>query len=671
MIQSFTFDRAGFDDIKNHPLGLDWPLVYIIENGREVYIGETTSAFNRSKQHFENQDRTHLKNIHLIFDEEFNKSATLDLEAQLIQYFAAEGTLKLQNGNRGLENHNYFDKSRYRAKLSNIWKTLQEMMIVSRNLEEIENTELFKYSPYKALTPDQLAVADELYQVIKTGTPSVHVVNGGPGTGKTILATYLIKFLKEDKHTKHLSIGLVVPMISLRKSLQDVFSSIPGLSKDMVIGPSQLRDAKYDLLIVDEAHRLRQRKNITNYRSHDEMNRRLGLGKEGTELDWVLMSSSQQILFYDKNQSIRPADVSVARFKDLPATHHLIKSQMRVKGGEKYITFIDDLFSGKHELDARFDNFDFQIYDDIAKMVADIKRRNAVQGLCRIVAGFAWPWISRNKPDVFDIEIEGTKLRWNSTTANWVNSENAINEVGCIHTVQGYDLNYVGVIVGPELAYDSISGRLTINEDRYEDQNGWRGIEDSSELEGYIINIYKTLMTRGIRGCYLYFVDKKVEQYFRDRLVSSKLIKFAALKELMKHSTTIETVRIPLVGLAPCGNPLLGEENIEEYIPIPKTKLRSGVKYFIVRAEGDSMNLAGIQNGDLVLCRYGEKGDTGDRVVALLGGENVTIKEYGPRKNNVRLLIPRSTNKKHVPITPKEGDSVQGIVQEIIEIDKA
>ncbi len=143
VIQSFKFDQSGFEDIKNHPLGVDWPLVYIIEDGKEVYIGETTSAFNRSKQHSVRENRSRLENIHLIIDEEFNKSATLDLEAQLIQYFAAEGNLTLQNGNRGLENHNYFDKSRYRAKLSGIWKELQKMMIVSRNLEEIENTELF------------------------------------------------------------------------------------------------------------------------------------------------------------------------------------------------------------------------------------------------------------------------------------------------------------------------------------------------------------------------------------------------------------------------------------------------------------------------------------------------------------------------------------------------
>ena len=104
-------------------------------------------------------------------------------------------------------------------------------------------------------------------------------------------------------------------------------------------------------------------------------------------------------------------------------------------------------------------------------------------------------------------------------------------------------------------------------------------------------------------------------------------------------------VLVPLVGSAPCGNPLLGEENIEEYIELPRAKLRPGVKYFIVRAEGDSMNLAGIQDGDLVLCRFQPKRGDGRQSNCAPGGENVTIKEYGPRIDGVRLLKPRSTNK--------------------------
>jgi DUF2075 family protein/SOS-response transcriptional repressor LexA/DNA replication protein DnaC len=663
-IQTFTFDRAGFEAIKKFPLGRDWPVVYIIENKSEIYIGETTSMHNRSRQHYENENRLRLNRLHVITDEEYNKSATLDLESQLIQYFSAEGTLKLQNGNKGLVNHNYFDRERYRAKLETIWEKLKELMLVKRELSDIENSELFKYSPYKALTEDQTMVADELYSVVVAGQAGVHIVNGGPGTGKTILATYLVKLLKEDNKTQDLEVGLVISMTSLRQSIKDAFSCVSGLSANMVIGPSEVADKKYDLLIVDEAHRLRQRRNLTNYRSHDAMNKRLGLGPDGTELDWVLKCSKQQILFYDVNQNIRPTDVEPERFKKLNATHHLLTSQLRVKGGEKYIEFINSIFEAKEPEDTEFSNFDFQIYDDVAKLVEDIKIKNKELGLCRVVAGFAWPWISRGKPSVTDIDIEGVKLRWNSTTSNWVNSPNAINEVGCIHTIQGYDLNYVGVIVGPELDYDAKLDRLKVDGGKYEDKNGWRGITDPNELERYIINIYKTLMTRGMRGCYVYFVNKETGGYFKNKIYGPEVsVDRPSLKSLVTEYLQ-KTFKVPLLGMAPCGAPFHAEGNIEGYVEVDSSKIKPGYEYFIVRAVGDSMDLAGINDGDLVLCRQQIKADTGDRVVSLLG-DNVTIKMYD-KKDGHRILLPKSTNKVHSPIIPEEGDTVQGVVQEIL-----
>jgi len=669
-IKTFTFNQVGFENIKKFPLGLDWPVVYIIENKNEVYIGETTSAYNRSRQHYENENRSNLERLHIITDEEFNKSATLDLESQLIQYFSAEGTLRLQNGNKGLVNHNYFDRDRYRAKLETVWKKLQGLKLVNRELNDIENSELFKYSPYKALTDDQMFVADELYNVVETVQAGVHIVNGGPGTGKTILATYLAKLIKEDLKTKDLVIGLVISMTSLRKSIKDAFSCVSGLSADMVIGPSEVANKKYDLLIVDEAHRLRQRRNLTNYRSHDAMNKQLGFGQDGTELDWVLKCSKQQILFYDENQSIRPTDVHVERFKNLTATHHFLTSQHRVKGGEKYIEFVNNMFDNREIIDAKFNNFDFQIYDDISQMVADIKTKNDKFKLCRIVAGFAWPWVSRGNPDATDIDIDGLKLRWNSTTTNWVNSANAINEVGCIHTIQGYDLNYVGVIIGPELTYDAKIDRLVIDESKYEDRNGWRGITDPTELERYIKNIYKTLMTRGIKGCYVYFVDKNTEKYFKSRMninSSAKKEKTVTKEKIISPYVNFETIKIPLFESVGCGELMYADSNIQEMISVKKDYISMGSKYFVLRVSGDSMNKAGINDGDLVLCVKNYRPEEGKNVVALIG-DDATIKEYR-RENGVVVLKPCSTNPIHKILKFKTNEEVkiQGVVIKVLK----
>lgn len=517
-IKTFLYNTAGIEDIKSFPLGTDWPVVYIIEDGKNVYIGETTSAWSRSRQHLTRIDRASLERMHVIVDEEFNKSATLDIESLLIQYFAAENTFHLLNGNKGLVNHSYYDRDRYRAKLeSTIWKKLQEMLLVKRDLQTIRNSEVFKYSPYKALTDDQLLVVKNIQAEIVSSSNGTHIINGGPGTGKTVLATYLVKALRDGEQTKHLKIGMVVPMSSLRDSIREVFSQVHGLSGSMVIGPSDVVKTNYDILIVDEAHRLRQRRNIVNYASHDRVNKELNLSKEGTELDWIVQSSKHQVLFYDEGQNVRPADILTTRFKTIDATHHHLTSQMRVEGGDEYMAFVDNLLSNNTTQKLDFINYDFKIYTNLKKMVEDIKTNDSLFGLSRLVAGYAWDWITRRDPNAYDIQINDVKLKWNSRLSNWVNSPNAVNEVGCIHTVQGYDLNYVGVIVGPELSYSSKLNKLVVNQSEYKDANGWRGT-NPEELEVYILNIYKTLMTRGIKGCYVYFVDKNTENYFKEKL---------------------------------------------------------------------------------------------------------------------------------------------------------
>lgn len=516
-IEKFEFAKKAFEKLKEHHFGLNWPVVYIIKNDKEIYVGETTSAYSRSKQHFENENRKSLKDLYLITDEEYNKSAALDIESLLIQYIAGEGSYKLQNGNQGLLNHNYYDKERYKAKFDLVWKQLMDTGIVSKTPAEIRNGDLFKYSPYKALTEDQLTVAETLFKEVQKGG-GVHIVNGGPGTGKTILATYLVMMLKESEETKHLSVGLVVPMVSLRGTIQKVFRSIAGLSASMVIGPADIGEKQYDVLIVDEAHRLQQRKNIPNYGQFDATNKKLGFGNDGTQLDWALKQSRHQILFYDKNQSIKPADLHASTFSKLNATHHQLTSQMRVEGGDEFIEMIAAVLEGRQPQNTMIKNYDFKIYSDIRAMVRDIKTKNDEIGLCRMVAGYAWKWVSRKDSNVNDIEVDGLRLKWNGQIHDWVNSSNAINEVGCIHTIQGYELNYVGVIVGPELSYDPGKGRLFVRPEHYKDSNGWKGISDPAELERYILNIYKTLMTRGIKGCYVYFVDKEVEKYFKLRI---------------------------------------------------------------------------------------------------------------------------------------------------------
>lgn len=153
-----------------------------------------------------------------------------------------------------------------------------------------------------------------------------------------------------------------------------------------------------------------------------------------------------------------------------------------------------------------------------------IRMRDREYGLCRLVAGYAWEWRSRTDAAAVDIEIDGYGLQWNKTAVDWITSPGAVDQVGSIHTVQGYDLNYAGVIVGDDLRIDPSSGRLVGVRESYFDKRGKQnnkllGIEYSdADLGRYIADIYGVLLTRGIRGTYVYVSDPRLREHLQDRL---------------------------------------------------------------------------------------------------------------------------------------------------------
>ena len=148
-------------------------------------------------------------------------------------------------------------------------------------------------------------------------------------------------------------------------------------------------------------------------------------------------------------------------------------------------------------------------------MVNAIRSKDEEHGLCRVVAGYSWKWLSKKTKDRNDIFIDGYAYMWNSVNKDWVNSENAINEIGCIHTVQGYDLNYAGVILGNEIKYDPQTKSISIDKKNYFDLQGKTSLEDEGALKSYIINIYLTLLTRGIKGTYVYACDENLRNYLK------------------------------------------------------------------------------------------------------------------------------------------------------------
>ena len=153
-IDRYDFKTESLNEIRqlrhwNSDVGKNWPVVYIINSEKEAYVGETISASQRFEQHLQNSDRRRLTEVRIVSDKNFNKSVTLDLESFLISHMASDGKYKLQNGNGGLQNHEYFDKSGYEKEFRKIWNKLKELNVVDHSISWIENSDLYKYSPYQ------------------------------------------------------------------------------------------------------------------------------------------------------------------------------------------------------------------------------------------------------------------------------------------------------------------------------------------------------------------------------------------------------------------------------------------------------------------------------------------------------------------------------------------
>tara|TARA_B110000046_G_scaffold149607_1_gene157801 strand:+ start:5361 stop:7100 length:1740 start_codon:yes stop_codon:yes gene_type:complete len=569
-VTNYPFNKVDIGLINNDSLARDaYPIVYILYDTKTMvaYVGESTNAIARMNNHLSHPEKKNLNWVYIISDESFNKSAALDIESNLIQYMTAAGDFKLLNGNGGISSHNYYQKSEYFKIFKKIWSKLSFENIRMRDLLELQNSDLYKYSPYKSLSPDQYNSILEIFKDYSSNGIKKIFVNGSAGTGKTILAIYLIKLIStlsqyelhdldiEDEallfeldafkknNPDKLIIGLVVPMTSLRNTLKQVFKSVHGLSSNMVIGPTDVVKKKYDFLIVDEAHRLTRRKSIMGYGAFDNVNKRLGLyhtekidgkdvqsaEKNGNQLDWIINSSKYQLFFYDSEQSIKPADVRKESFDKIKgqndASQITLFSQMRSEGKNDYITFVDNLLKEKLDNNTTIfnnPNYELALFDDLSLMMERLQKMENEYGLCRSMSGYSWPWVSKTDANLPDAIIDGVKMFWNRQSIDWINSTTDVTEMGCIHTVQGYDLNYSGVIFGKEITYDKNSKKIKVIKNNYHDIKGKQALENEDELLKYIVKIYKTMMYRGIKGTYIYVCDRDLREYFEKHIMLYK-----------------------------------------------------------------------------------------------------------------------------------------------------
>jgi uncharacterized protein len=558
----------------------DWPAVYILHQGRststhrvrqKVYVGETLKADRRLAQHMQSEAKKDLTETRVVLHDKYNKSAALGLESFLIRMFSGDGHT-VENRNEGIVAGDYFAREYYQETFRRIFDRLHEDGLFVQTRLEIINQDLYKLSPFKELSPEQdesvrqmaeAILADIAADMVNQSSGPSMVVTGGPGTGKTVLAVVLMKLLADlatqsdaeledliqdgrpfsDLFTREnrdrlqgLRLGLVVPQQSLRKSIKNVFKRTPGLNADQVVDPFAvgLQDQSYDVLIVDEAHRLSQRANqsaaMHNARFREITERLFGADDlTKTQLDWIRGKSRHQVLILDPQQTVRPADLPRAMVDALitsaDSSNRLftLQSQLRVNAGDDYVEFFGSALRAPRTdglpQPPQIGDYDLRMFTDLGRMRQELLRLDDRHGLSRLLAGFAWPWKSKKDKTATDIAIDGLNLRWNSTATDWVGTQNSRYEVGSIHTIQGYDLNYAGVIIGPDLSYDETTGRVVFNRDSYFDVKGKENnsklkIEYTDEqIREYVINVYNVLLTRGILGTFVYVCDEPLRKH--------------------------------------------------------------------------------------------------------------------------------------------------------------
>ena len=358
-------------------------------------------------------------------------------------------------------------------------------------------------------------------QASASGRPRVLIIEGGPGTGKSVIAVNLLAALRE---------GLTVKYISKNAAPRAVYSDKLIQTRDNahlvnLFGGSgsfteTVQDA-FDVLVVDEAHRLTEKSGF--------------YGNLGThQVKELIEAAKCSIFFIDEDQRVTLKDVGskeiIRKFaagRNAEVEEYSLTSQFRCAGSDGYLAWVDHTLQIRTTANPSLADipFDFQVFDDPSDLHKAIETKNA-NNRARVVAGYCWPWNSKKNPKLMDVVIGDYERQWNldQDGSLWIVAPNSVAQVGCIHTCQGLEVDYVGVIIGPDL---TIMGDTLVAVPRARDRHDktMKGFvkmtkeqpaEAARLADSIIKNTYRTLMTRGMKGCYVYATDAKLRAYLRE-----------------------------------------------------------------------------------------------------------------------------------------------------------
>ena len=382
------------------------------------------------------------------------------------------------------------------------------------------------------LLDEQLVAYDKVIACTKKGfhdkQKRVILIKGGPGTGKSVIAINLMADLLLDGYNAHYATGSRAFTTTLRKiigtrgSIQfKYFNSYMSAERNAV-----------DVLICDEAHRIRKVSH-SRYTPRDD---RSNL----PQIQELLSSSKVCVFFIDQDQVVRPDEIgsvdyikNSAKENNCAVHEYELEVQFRCSGSDAFVNWINNTLGIHRTANAIWsgkDEFDFRIFQSLESLEEAIINKSQQGFKSRMTAGFCWKWSKKPKADGTlheDVQIDGFRRPWNARpeatrlakcipkATLWANDPNGINQIGCIYTAQGFEFDYVGVIFGNDLVYNL-------------DEQEWEGHPENSgdpvvrcskdKFINLVKNTYRVLLSRGLKGCYVYFMDKDTERFFKSRM---------------------------------------------------------------------------------------------------------------------------------------------------------
>lgn len=571
IIKKFEYSEKGLNEIKdldeNKPNGkllLRYPTVYVVNDKKQkakqvntqysVYVGETNNIVQRTTQHLHEDPKTRddwkklskseTAQIYVIAYGHFNKSMTLDIENRFMLYLGSVENVKALYNRRTNSQDQYYPVEEVDEVFNNIWSKLNHKdKHLFPEMKLIRDSALFKASPFHKLTKEQLDAKDQILRKVahamdRDETGQLILVEGEAGAGKTVLLSNLFYDLcnPDPVDRKPVEARLLVNHDQQLKIYQNVASKL-GLGKGKVDKPTifinseKAEDKHVDVILVDEGHLLwTQGKQA--YRGENQLK---DLQKRARIVILVFdpkqIVRTQQILTSDEISSLE----NEAHEKDNLITLH---NQLRIDADPATINWLDNFIDkgivGNLPTDSKYE---IKVFQSPAELEQAIKAKNKVDidsgyanGISRIIATFDWKFSSASKPkdeDYWMVKDSASdwKMPWNeqkkakkrgiNKNLSWAERPETIDEVGSIYTIQGSDLNYAGVIIGPSVGYEN--GKIVYYPEKHANKDAVqrRTLEDGSKKSfapELIRNELNVLLTRGVHGLYIYAMDPNLRR---------------------------------------------------------------------------------------------------------------------------------------------------------------